>query len=120
VTARNPKPRRSKVAPPAEADLVRDLNRQLREGRDASSPGWRSAEWGSTLGAPNERGTGPQHPVRPGPEETGFRGDGESGSGSLVIVRAYDPATDLDQRLSRVYALLSLPATEPSGDDDRL
>ena len=37
-----------------------------------------------------------------------------------MIVRAYDPASDLEQRLSRIYALLSLPTTEPPGDRDSL
>jgi hypothetical protein len=38
--------------------------------------------------------------------------------GALVIVRTYSPARDLEQRLSRIYAMLSLPATDPPGDHD--
>ena len=39
-------------------------------------------------------------------------------SGALVIVRTYSPARDLEQRLSRIYAMLSLPANDPPGDHD--
>jgi hypothetical protein len=38
--------------------------------------------------------------------------------GALVIVRTYSPARDLEQRLSRIYAMLSLPTTDVRGDHD--
>jgi hypothetical protein len=41
-----------------------------------------------------------------------------SDRGALVIVRTYSPARDLEQRLSRIYAMLSLPATDAPGDHD--
>ena len=103
-----------------ETVLVSDLNRQLGRARTASDPPHpRSAtppDKTSTLGLSDERAARPTSVVESSPDSAAADHDPEIRTRSLVILRAYEPAPDLEHRLSRIYARLSLPTIhQPEG-----
>ena len=96
-----------------KTELVSDLNRQVQRtlthtGRRVSARA-KSAGQATTLESSDEQATPRPHTVPAPVAGLAANGNTEDAGRSLVIVRTYDPAGDLDQRLSRIYGLLSLP-----------
>lgn len=98
-----------------DADLVSDLHRQARRRRVASDSRIPNAATpagkASSLRVSDDQATRRRHAIRSLPARS--PAPAETETGPFMIVRGYEPASDLEQRLSRIYALLSLPATEP-------
>jgi hypothetical protein len=108
---------RRRVASPSDADLVSDLKREVKraqraKGRNLSSR-TKSTGSPSTLRLSDEQARPRRHIAPSTTADPSSEGEAARATERLVIVRAYNPASDLEQRLSRIYALLSLPPTSP-------
>ena len=113
---------RSRGASPSDADLLSDLDREVRRARRTKDRNFPSrtkpAGRRSTLRLSDDEAPPRRHTVPSTTADLSAEGEADRATGSLLIVRAYDPASDLEQRLSRIYALLSLPPTDTPGDDN--
>jgi hypothetical protein len=108
----------------SEGDFVSDLNREVARARGRTTR--RVPSRTTSAGRPStlrlsDGEPPPSRQIAPSTAaDRSTNGETERATEPLVIVRAYDPVSDLEQRLSRIYALLSLPPTDTAGDHPSL